>query len=224
MRSCQSLTAHVGGGHVRLPRRKGRGQGREREGAIRMRQPWRRLLSPPHAIGPQARRPPAILVAVVPLVLQIRQHLAGEQVDVGLAQLARHRAEMQQRQQMAHAQRLDAVEQLLAHGLRAADHHIAALVEVLRFQIVRIDLGARIVMQRLPARRIRGSRGSPGSTAACRAACERNTRHAGRKGPRPRRRCRRRRSAAGSSGGTDCRRGLSAPPSPSSDRSPSWRS
>ena len=59
---------------------------------------------------------------------------------------------MQQRQQMPHAQFLDAVEQLLAHRLRAADDDKAALEEILGLELAQLDLGARIVMQRLTQR------------------------------------------------------------------------
>ena len=77
----------------------------------------------------------------------MRQHLAREQIDVLLAQLGRHRAEMQERQQMADAQPLDAVQQLLAHGLRAADDDEAAVEEVLGLEFAQIDRGPRIVLR-----------------------------------------------------------------------------
>ena len=58
---------------------------------------------------------------------------------------------MQERQQMAHAQLFDAVEQLLAHRFRAADDDKAALEEILGLELAQLHLGARIVMQRLHA-------------------------------------------------------------------------
>ena len=56
---------------------------------------------------------------------------------------------MQQREQVADAQPLDAVQELLAHGLRAADDDEAALVEILGLELAQVDRGARIVAQRL---------------------------------------------------------------------------
>src|SRR5581483_1409350 len=72
-----------------------------------------------------------------------------EEVDVLLGELGRHRAEMQQRQQMADAQTLNAVEKLLAHGLRTADDDEAAVEEILRLQLRQVDRGARIELQAL---------------------------------------------------------------------------
>src|SRR4051812_12022303 len=69
------------------------------------------LLSPPSRLAagggrggplrPQALRPPTVLPLVVPQARQVRQHLAAEQVDVLQRQLVGHRAEVQQRQQVA---------------------------------------------------------------------------------------------------------------------------
>src|SRR4051812_3731078 len=41
-------------------------------------------------LRPQALRPPMVFVLVVPLIGEIRQHLAREQVDVALAEFSRH--------------------------------------------------------------------------------------------------------------------------------------
>ena len=82
----------------------------------------------------------------------MRQHVAAEQFDVLFAQLMRHRAEMQKRQQMPDAQPLDAVMELFAHGLRTADNDKAAIEKILGLKLAELDLGARIVMQRLHQR------------------------------------------------------------------------
>ena len=50
----------------------------------------------------------------------MRQHLAAEQVDVLDAKLMGHGAEVQQGEQMSDAQPLYALDELLAHSLRAA--------------------------------------------------------------------------------------------------------
>src|SRR5205814_10720831 len=50
----------------------------------------------------QTLRPPTVLV-LVPKRREMRQHLAREQADVALAQIGRHRAEMQERQQVPSA-------------------------------------------------------------------------------------------------------------------------
>ena len=50
---------------------------------------------------------------------------------------------------MPDAQALDAVHELFAHGLRAADDDEAAVEEILGLELAQVDGGARIVMQRL---------------------------------------------------------------------------
>ena len=61
---------------------------------------------------------------------------------------------MQQRQQMPHAQFLDAVEQLLAHGFGRADDHIAALIKILGLELERVHRGARIAFESLHQRAV----------------------------------------------------------------------
>src|ERR1700689_1699597 len=80
---------------------------------------------------PQALRPPAVLVLVVPQRLKMRQYLTPEQVDIPLAQFGGHRAEMQQRQQVTNAKSLHVLHQLLAYSLGAADHDEAEVVQIL---------------------------------------------------------------------------------------------
>src|SRR5215813_13278402 len=82
----------------------------------------------------------------------MRQYFARKQIDVLLAQRSRHGAELQEREQVPHAQALDAVEQLLAHGLRASDHDEAAVEQILGLEFAQIDAGARIMTQRLHER------------------------------------------------------------------------
>src|SRR5262249_41110556 len=68
-------------------------------------------------LGLKAFGPPAVLVLVVPQVREMRQHFSRKQIDVLLAKRSRHGAEVQEREQVPHAQALDAVDELLAHGL-----------------------------------------------------------------------------------------------------------
>src|SRR5262245_63369332 len=103
-------------------------------------------------LGLEAFGPPAVLVLVVPQVREMRQHFARKQIDVLLAQRRRHGAEMQERKQMAHAQALDAVDELLAHGPRASDHDEAAAEQILGLEFAQIDAGAGVVAQRLHER------------------------------------------------------------------------
>ena len=86
-----------------------------------------------------------------------------------LAQLGRHRAEMQQRQQMADAQPLHAVEQLLAHGLRAADDDEAAVEEILGLELAQVE-AARADCWSAPAP-VPDIRGSPGSADSSDGVC-----------------------------------------------------
>src|SRR5215813_6064323 len=103
-------------------------------------------------LGLEALGPPAVLVPVVPQVREMRQHLARKQIDVVLAQRSRHGAEVQEREQVPHARALDAVDELLAHGLRASNNDEAAVEQVLGLEFAQIDAGAGIVAQRLHER------------------------------------------------------------------------
>ena len=69
-----------------------------------------------------------------------------------------------------------------------------------------------------PAPDIQDSPGSDDSRTACAEACGRNTRHVRHRVPPPVRQSRQRRSAGGSCSDADCRRALSWPPAPNSDR------
>src|SRR5262249_49171609 len=62
--------------------------------------------------------------------LQRRQHLAGEQPDVLLREIARQGGELQHRQKILETEQPVAVHQLLAHGVRAAAQDDALLDEV----------------------------------------------------------------------------------------------
>src|SRR5215831_10844274 len=61
--------------------------------------------------------------------LQRRQHLAGEQPDVLLREIARQGGELQHRQKILETEQPVAVHQLLAHGARAAAQDDALLDE-----------------------------------------------------------------------------------------------
>src|SRR5215831_10352137 len=61
--------------------------------------------------------------------LQRRQHLAGEQPDVLLREIARQGGELQHRQKILETEQPVAVHQLLAHGVRAAAQDDALLDE-----------------------------------------------------------------------------------------------
>src|SRR5947208_13721077 len=76
-----------------------------------------------------ATRPPAVLVAR-PHVAHVRQDLTREQRGVVEGQILRHRADLEQHHQVADAEALDALGELLADRLGAPGDHVA-LVEIL---------------------------------------------------------------------------------------------
>src|SRR5207253_6007556 len=98
--------------------------------------------------GAQPLRPPAVLVVVLPERREMRQHLLREQADIGLGHFGRHRAEVQQRQQVADAQPLYAIEDALAHGFWTADDDEAAIEEIPRFQLAQVERRADRAAQR----------------------------------------------------------------------------
>ena len=90
-------------------------------------------------LDPQPLRPPTVLPFGIPDSFEGRKHVAAEQVDVLQAQLMGHRAEMQQCQQVADAQPLDALDQLVADGRRTPSSQKAALDEVLVFELPQVE-------------------------------------------------------------------------------------
>src|SRR6516165_6885055 len=85
--------------------------------------------------------------------LQGRQHLAGEQPDVLLREIARERRELQHRQKILETEQPMTVHQLLAHGVRAAAQDDALLDEAIDGVFLSRDraLVAEHVLQRLGA-------------------------------------------------------------------------
>src|SRR5712691_6138260 len=73
-------------------------------------------------------RPPAVLVAG-PHVAHVRQDLTREERGVVERQILRHRADLEQHHQVADAEALDALGELLADRLGAPGDHVA-LVEI----------------------------------------------------------------------------------------------
>src|SRR5487761_905345 len=66
--------------------------------------------------------PPLVFPLAIPDIAEVWQHLFAEQLDVLHRQLMRHRADMQEHHQIADAQFLDRLHQLLSDGLgRARD-------------------------------------------------------------------------------------------------------
>src|SRR3984893_3560011 len=95
------------------------------------------------ALLPQALRPPAVLPLVIPEILEVRQHLAAEQIDVLEAQFVRHRAEVQERKQVTDAQALYSFNQLVAHGGGTPRDEKAALDEVLVLEPAQVEFLAQ---------------------------------------------------------------------------------
>src|SRR5262249_56554152 len=80
----------------------------------------------------QLLRPPVVDPAiVVPLVSELGQHIAGEEVDILQCQLMWHRADLKQHHQIPNAQFLDdLLPKTITYGRRASCDHVAPLHEV----------------------------------------------------------------------------------------------